>query len=231
MMSELASGTLQLVFVKGTTECHQPECTLQTHFPVLKVGSTCSDNSNNKQNRWAKESFLRRRLFWLWLSRFFQNLNSAFLISSTQKPADLGHHCRSKLYWRVQHSRKGWTYCSGSQEQPKIQNAPRSTLSSMADAEIFPGICKCDLESEKEEDMCGIQDYVYLLRNFATCLLQQETSLLTYWMREEGKIKGGRYYRILNLFGGHLISKKWIGVSLTLDQKLEKIVNNPLAVT
>lgn len=70
----------------------------------------------------------------------------------------------------------------------------------MADVAIFPVICKCDLESEKEEDLCDIQDYVYLLRNFATCLLQQETSLLNYWMREE-QIKGGRYYRILNLFG------------------------------
>lgn len=88
------------------------------------------------------------------------------LISSTQKPADLGHHYRCKCC--VQYNWKGWTYCSGSQKQPKIQNAPRSAPSGTADKEISPVICKSDLESGEEEDLCGIQYYVYLLLNFGT---------------------------------------------------------------
>ena len=114
--------------------------------------------------------------------RFFQNWSdSAILISSTQKPADLGHYCRCKWYCWVKHNWKGWAYCSGSQKQPKIQNAPRSALSCTADAEVSPVICKSDLESE-EEDLCGIQDYVYLLWNSGTGKRQ------VYWVTlDEGR--------------------------------------------
>lgn len=145
-MSELAAGMLQLVFSKWNTECHQSECTLQIHFPALKGGLAHSDNNNNKQGTWARE-----KLFEMKVALSVASPDSSrtgvivCLISNTQKPADLGHHCRCQWYYWVQHEWRRWAYFSGSQKQPKTENALRSALPGTADARITPVICKSDL--------------------------------------------------------------------------------------
>lgn len=126
-MSELASGTLQLVSSKGHIGCHQSECTLQTHFPALKVGSTHSDNNKNKQESWAKEKFFEMEVglaaappapsktgtilqFWFQASRSLQSRGIAAGANDVAECRVAGKDGHTVLCLKI--------------HQSKIQNAP-----------------------------------------------------------------------------------------------------------
>lgn len=146
----------------------------------------------------------QRRLIWdescavCGFPRFFQNWSDfVTLISSTQKPADLGHHWRCQWYCWVDCEWKRWAYSAGSQKQPKIQNPLRSALLGTADAGITLMICKSDLVWGGRLVWCA--RFCMLAKKFWD---GQKTGLLTHsgWGKKGNEEENGKYCRMLNLF-------------------------------